>query len=145
MGRLEKLVYDNRNWKGTITLICSMLIGLCVGFKGFDELPDLQNERRAASLTVYKARRSLDKQLPRTTAFDRARDQLKIAEDRLLAANMGIRLSNITVGVGLTTLAISLVLYLRRSQGLTIVSLETQHRDGMEVVSPAPAPTRLAA
>src|SRR5688572_24737070 len=120
MGRFETLVYDNRNWKGTITLICSMLIGLAVGYKGFDELPDLQNDRRAASVAVYKARRILDKQFPQTLAHDLARDRLRQCEQRLAAADMGIKLSNITVGVGLTILGIASVLYLRRSQGLTM-------------------------
>src|SRR5207244_12770073 len=57
MGRFDTLMYDNRNWKGTIALLSSMLIGLAVGFKGFDELPDLQNDHRTASVSLHKAKR----------------------------------------------------------------------------------------
>jgi hypothetical protein len=142
MGRFETLMYDNRNWRGAISLVCAMLIGLSVGFKGFDQLPDLQHDRRAASVALYKARRLLDKQFPQTLAHDRARDQVKMCEDRLAAANFGIMLSNVTFGFGLTILGVAVVLYLRRTQGLTVHIVEKYSR---ETPAERDAPRRLAA
>jgi hypothetical protein len=137
MGRFETLMYDNRNWKGAIALVASMLIGLAVGFKGFDELPDLQHDRRAASVALYKARRILDRQFPSTLAHDRARDQVKVCEERVAAANYGIMLSNVTFGFGMTILGVAVVLYLRRSQGLSVHITEMYSRE-TPVLRPAP-------
>src|SRR5258705_75238 len=85
MGRFDTLMYDNRNWKGTIALVASMLIGLAVGYKGFDQLPDLQNDYRAASVTLLKARRVLDKQSVTTTNYGKAWMQVQMAENRVRA------------------------------------------------------------
>ena len=138
MGRFDTLMYDNRNWKGTIALLCSMLIGLAVGFKGFDELPDLQNDRRTASVSIYKAKRVLEQQTINTSNYGKAWVQVQMAENRLTAASLGIYLSNITFGLGLFNLGISVVIYLRRTQGLAIQSIQN------ELATPRAAP-RLAA
>ncbi|HEV8605753.1 MAG TPA: hypothetical protein VGQ99_10325 [Tepidisphaeraceae bacterium] len=132
MGRFDTLMYDNRNWKGTIALMASMLIGLAVGFKGFDELPGLQEDRRAASVAISKAKRVLDKQVIATPAYAKAAEMVKTAEDKLGATELGIILSNCTFGIGLAILGISVVLYLRRNQGLTIqtIEMETQVEHG---------------
>src|SRR5258707_15320437 len=98
MGRFDTLMYDNRNWKGTIALVASMLIGLAVGYKGFDQLPDLQNDHRAASVTLLKARRVLDKQSVTTPNYGKAWMQVQMADNRVRAADVGIYLSNITFG-----------------------------------------------
>jgi len=139
MGRFDTLMYDNRNWKGSIALVASMLIGLSVAFKGFDELPDLQNEHRSAMVAVYKAKRVFDKQTVATPAYAKAEEMVKQAEDRVGAADLGIILSNCTFGVGLAIMGISIVLYLRRSQGLSIKAIEAETE---QMQAPAP---RLAA
>jgi len=126
MGRFDTLMYDNRNWKGSVALVAAMLIGLSVAFKGFDELPDLQNDHRAATVALYKARRVFDKQVIATPAYTKAQEMVKQAEDRLGACDLGIVLANVTFGIGLGIMGISIVLYLRRSQGLTIRSIQTQ-------------------
>ena len=126
MGRFDTLMYDNRNWRGSVALVASMLIGLSVAFKGFDELPDLQNDHRSATVALYKAKRVFDKQVVATPAYTKAEEMVKMAEDRLGACDLGIVLANVTFGVGLGIMGISIVLYLRRSQGLTIQSIETQ-------------------
>ena len=126
MGRFDTLMYDNRNWKGTIALLCSMLIGLAVGFKGFDELPDLQNDRRSATVAQYKAKRVFEKQVIATPTYAKAEEMVKMAEDRLGAADLGIVLANITFSIGLAIMGISIVLYLRRSQGLSIQAIEAE-------------------
>jgi hypothetical protein len=128
MGRFDTLMYDNRNWKGSIALVASMLIGLSVAFKGFDELPDLQNDHRAATVALYKAKRVFDKQVIATPAYTKAQEMMKMAEDRLGACGLGIVVANITFGVGLGIMGISIVLYLRRSQGLTVKSIELQNQ-----------------
>jgi len=138
MGRFDTLMYDNRNWKGTIALLCSMLIGLAVGFKGFDELPDLQNDRRTASVAIYKAKRVLEQQTVTTPNYGKAWVQVQMAESRLTAANLGIYLANITFGLGLFNLGISVVVYLRRTQGLAIQAIQK------DLATPHAAP-RLAA
>ena len=83
MGRFDTLMYDNRNWKGSLALVASMLIGLSVGFKGFDELPDLQNDRRSATVALYKAKRVFDKQVVATPAYAKAQEMVKDADDRV--------------------------------------------------------------
>jgi hypothetical protein len=123
MGRFDTLMYDNRNWKGSVALVASMLIGLSVAFKGFDELPDLQNDHRAATVALYKAKRVFDRQVIATPAYTKAQEMVKQAEDRLGACDLGIILANVTFGGGLAIMGISIVLYLRRSQGLTIRSI----------------------
>src|SRR5437899_2734070 len=100
MGRFDTLMYDNRNWKGSVALVASMLIGLSVGFKGFDELPDLQNDRRSATVALYKAKRVFDKQVIATPAYAKAQEMVKQAEDRVGAADLGIVLANGTFGIG---------------------------------------------
>ena len=139
MGRFDTLMYDNRNWKGSVALVASMLIGLSVAFKGFDELPELQNDHRSATVAVYKAKRVFDKQTIATPAYAKAQEMVKIAEDRVGAAGMGIILANITFGIGLVIMGISVVLYLRRSQGLSIQAIEA------ETQQIQPAAPRLAA
>ena len=74
MGRFDTLMYDNRNWKGSVALVASMLIGLSVAFKGFDELPDLQADHRAATVALYKAKRVFDRQVIATPAYTVDRD-----------------------------------------------------------------------
>src|SRR3954465_15259277 len=118
MGRFDTLMYDNRNWKGSIALLCSMLIGLAVGFKGFNQLPAPQNDRRPASVAVYKTKKILEVQTVNTPAYGNAWVQVQEAESRLRAADLGISLSNITFALGLFNLGISVVIYLRRTQGL---------------------------
>jgi hypothetical protein len=140
MGRFDTLMYDNRNWKGTIALVASMLIGLAVGYKGFDQLPDLQNDHRAASVTLLKARRVLDKQSVTTPNYGKAWMQVQMAENRVRAADVGIYLANITFGLGLIILGISLVVYLRRAQGLAIQFIQSA-----EPAQPHSATPRLAA
>src|SRR6185369_8659114 len=100
MGRFDTLMYDNRNWKGSVCLVASMLIGLSVAFKGFDELPDLQNDHRSATVALNKAKRIFDRQLASTPAYTKAQEMLKEAEDRLGACDLGIILANVTFGVG---------------------------------------------
>jgi hypothetical protein len=139
MGRFDTLMYDNRNWKGSVALVASILIGLSVAFKGFDELPDLQNDRRAATVALYKAKRVFDKQVIATPAYAKAEEMVKMADDRLGATDLGIYLANATFGVGLAIMGISVVLYLRRSQGLNIQTIQAETE---QLQSPAP---RLAA
>lgn len=140
MGRFDTLMYDNRNWKGSVALVASMLIGLSVAFKGFDELPDLQNDRRAATVALHKAKRVFDKQVVATPAYAKAEEMVKTAEDRLGATELGIVLANATFGVGLTIMGISIVLYLRRSQGLSMEAIEAETRSHL-----SPSAPRLAA
>jgi hypothetical protein len=140
MGRFDTLMYDNRNWKGSIALVASMLIGLSVAFKGFDELPDLQNDRRAATVALYKAKRVFDRQVVATPAYDKAEEMVKTAQDRLGATDLGIILANATFGVGLAIMGISVVLYLRRSQGLSIQTIQAETPGQLH-----PAEPRLAA
>jgi hypothetical protein len=97
-----------------------------VAFKGFDELPDLQNDRRSATVALYKAKRVFDKQVIATPAYAKAEEMVKSAQDRLGACELGIILANVTFGVGLGIMGISIVLYLRRAQGLTVRSIEAQ-------------------
>jgi hypothetical protein len=65
-----------------------------------------------------------------------------MCEDRLAAANFGIMLSNVTFGFGLTILGVAVVLYLRRTQGLTVHIVEKYSR---ETPVERDAPRRLAA
>ena len=136
MGRFDTLMYDNRNWKGSVALVASMLIGLSVAFKGFDELPDLQNDRRAATVALYKAKRVFDKQVVATPAYSKAEEMVKMAEDRLGATDLGIILANATFGVGLTIMGISVVLYLRRSQGLSIQTIQAETQEQVHTAEP---------
>src|SRR5258706_15638268 len=78
MGRFDTLMYDNRNWKGSIALVASMLIGLSVAFKGFDELPDLKNDHRSATVAVYKDKRVFDKQVVAIPAYAKAEEMVKM-------------------------------------------------------------------
>jgi len=126
MGRFDTLMYDNRNWKGSIALVASMLIGLSVAFKGFDELPDLQNDHRSAAVAFNKAKRVFDKQVIATPAYTKAEEMVKTAEDKIGAVDLGIYLANATFGVGLAIMGISIVLYLRRSQGLSMEAIEAE-------------------
>ena len=126
MGRFDTLMYDNRNWKGSVALVASMLIGLSVAFKGFDELPDLQNDHRSATVALYKAKRVFDKQTIATPAYAKAEEMVKMAEDRVGAADLGIVLANTTFGIGLAIMGISIVLYLHRSQGLSMQAIEAE-------------------
>ena len=128
MGRFVTLMYDNRNWKGSVALVASMLIGLSVGFKGFDELPDLQNDHRSATVALYKAKRVFDKQVIATPAYAKAQEMVKDAQDRVGAADLGIVLANTTFGIGLSIMGISIVLCMRRSQGLSIQAIEAETR-----------------
>jgi hypothetical protein len=139
MGRFDTLMYDNRNWKGSVALVASMLIGLSVAFKGFDELPDLQNEHRSATVAIYKAKRVFDKQTIATPAYAKAEEMVKMAQDRVGATDLGIILANTTFGIGLGIMGISVVLYLRRSQGLSLEAIEA------ETQQIQPAAPRLAA
>src|SRR5207245_9862801 len=122
----DRLLYDSSSWKRSVALVASMLIGLSVGFKGFDELPDLQNDRRSATVALYKAKRVFDKQVIATPAYAKAQEMVKQAEDRVGAADLGIVLANGTFGIGLIIMGISIVLYLRRSQGLAIQAIEAE-------------------
>ena len=140
MGRFDTLMYDNRNWKGSVALVASMLIGLSVAFKGFDELPDLQADHRAATVALNKAKRVFDRQVIATPAYTKAEEMVKQAEDRLGASDFGSILANCTFGVGLTIMGISIVLYLRRSQGLSIEAIEAETKEHLQ-----PAIPRLAA
>lgn len=140
MGRFDTLMYDNRNWRGSVALVASILIGLSVAFKGFDELPDLQNDRRAATVALYKAKRVFDRQVIATPAYTKAQEMVKMAEDRLGACELGIVLANGTFGFGLCIMGISVVLYLRRSQGLTMEAIAAEHQQSLQ-----PAAPRLAA
>jgi hypothetical protein len=126
MGRFDTLMYDNRNWKGSIALVASMLIGLSVAFKGFDELPDLQNDHRSATVALNKAKRVFDKQVIATPAYTKAEEMVKTAEDKIGAVDLGIYLANATFGLGLAIMGISIVLYLRRSQGLSMEAIEAE-------------------
>jgi hypothetical protein len=126
MGRFDTLMYDNRNWKCSIALVASMLIGLSVAFKGFDELPDLQNDHRSATVALNKAKRVFDKQVIATPAYTKAEEMVKTAEDKIGAVDLGIYLANATFGLGLAIMGISIVLYLRRSQGLSMEAIEAE-------------------
>jgi hypothetical protein len=65
---------------------------------------------------------------------------VKMAEDRLGAADLGIILANVTFGIGLGIMGISIVLYLRRSQGLSLEAIHAETQQHLQ--DPAP---RLAA
>src|SRR5438132_12806886 len=136
MGRFDTLMYDNRNWKGSVALVASMLIGLSLEFKGFDELPDLQADHRAATVALYKAKRVFDRQIIATPAYTKAEEMVKQAADRLGATDFGIILANCTFGLGLTIMGISIVLYLRRSQGLSIQAIEAETKRQLESITP---------